>query len=276
MRRGIYISSILFAWTACGQGADPDPLELMRKSAQADKANGEKESQYAYREYKVTRQIDKNGKETDRETETWDVIGLEGSSYRRLVLKNDKALPPKDERREAERLQKETDRRKRESPEARRNRLFSLSYSFSFPYDKVADLDDLRYAGEETVAGRRAWVVEGYPKPGLRPAGDQEREALNYRMKTWIDQEDYMCSRLELEVITDHSRMQKGSVIRVENFKSNDGNDGNDGVWLARQAAIDYDIRFFKLMGVRGSILSTYSDYHKFQVDSRIIEAGEK
>ena len=265
MRAAIFLPVVL-ACACLGQASDPDPVELMRKSAAPRKANEAKVRQYAFRERQITRAVDKNGKESGSHSETWDVIGLEGSTYRRLVLKNDKPLPRKEEKREEERLQKEAERRRKETPEQRRNRLFSFSYIFTLDMDRAADIYDLVYKGEEVMAGRRAWVIEGVPKPGFRPSDDQEKEALNYRMKVWLDQEDMVVSFMELEIITDRSRMQKGSVIRVDSFRN------DDGVWLAKHAKMDFNIRYFKLLGAHGDFVITYSDYHKFQAESKILD----
>jgi len=259
---------LLFVLACAAQTADPDPVELMRMSVAPRKANEEKVRQYAYRERQITRAVDKNGNETESHSETWDVIGLEGSTYRRLVQKNDKALPAKEEKREEERLRKETERRKKETPEQRGNRLFSFSYTFTLDFDRAADIFDLRYMGEETMGGRNAWLIEGLPKPGFRPANDMEKEARNYRMKVWLDQADMVFSRVDLEIIADGSRLQKGSVIRGEDFKN------EDGVWLHKQVHIDFNVRFFKLLGAHGDAATTYTDYHKFQVDSRILDAA--
>jgi hypothetical protein len=267
MRAAVFLPVVLTS-IAYGQAGDPDPVELMRKSVAPRKANEEKVRQYAYRERQITRTVDKNGKETDSHSETWDVIGLEGSTYRRLVQKNDKPLPAKEEKREEERLRKESERRKKETPEQRRNRPFSFSYSFTLDFDRAADMFDLRSAGEETVGGRSAWVIEGLPKPGFRPANDMEKEARNYRMKVWLDRADMVLSRVELEIITDGSRLQKGSVIRGEDLKS------EDGVWLSREVKIDFKFKFLKLLGPRGDAVTTYTDYHKFQVDSRVLDAA--
>ncbi len=57
--------------------------------------------------------MDKNGKETDRNTETWDVIGLEGSAYRKLIQRDDKTLVPKEQKKEDERLAKEIEQRRK-------------------------------------------------------------------------------------------------------------------------------------------------------------------
>jgi hypothetical protein len=259
---------LLHAGAAMADG--PDPVELARKSIDAVNANGAKARQYAYREYKVTRQLDRNGQETGRETWTWDVIGLEGSTYRKLVMKNDKPLPPKEQQREDERLRKETELRKKETPEQRRRRTFSFSYSFSFDYGKIADIFDLRYVGEELLEGRRTYVIEGTPKQDFKPTTDNEKETLNYKVKIWLVQDDFCFARIDYEVIGDHSRMQKGSHIRLDATRH------EDGVWLSNSLTFRYTARFFKMMNARGEMTLTYSDYHKFQVDSRMVDMAEK
>ncbi len=245
---------------------NPDPVALARKSIAANKANSPKAQQYAYREYKVDRRLDASGKETERETETWDIIGLEGSTYRKLILRDDKPLPPKEQKREDERLRKETELRKKETPEERHRRLFSFSYSFSFDYDKVADIFDLRYVGEELIDGRQTYVIEGTPKPDFRPTTDNEKETMNYKVKIWILQHDYFLVRMDFDVVGDRSRMQKGSHIREELAPH------DDGVWLTSAITFRYTARFFKMMTARGEMVATYSDYRKFQVDSRVVE----
>ena len=49
-----------------------------------------------------------------------------------------------------------------------------------------------------------------------------------------------------------------------------------EGVWLPKVLQFDFNFRFFKLLGFRGDHRKTYSGYHKFQVDSRILDAAEK
>jgi hypothetical protein len=264
------ISALLLTCLAYAQTTPPDPVELMRRSTAAQKDNSVKVRQYTFHEYKVNRELDKDGKETGRETETWEVMGLEGSWYRKLVTQNDKPLPPKVQKREDDRLRQEAERRKRETPDERKKRLLSFSYSFIFPYARAADIYDLQFRGEETVRGRRAYRVEGSPKPGFHPATDDEKEALNYQMNVWLDAEDLCFARVEMEVVGDHSRVKRGSLIQQDSARN------EDGVWLPTAIAFRYNVRFFKMIGGRGEHTTTYSDYRKFQVDSRILDASGK
>lgn len=270
MRAAMLLPAVLPLLFGIARADDPDPVELARKSVDAEKANRVRARQYAFREYKVTRHLDHNGKETGRESRTWDVIGLEGSTYRKLTMIDDKPLPPKEQKHEDERLKKETELRKKETLEQRRNRTISLSYSYFFPYNKIVEIYDFRYLGEELVEGKRTWIIEGTPKADFHPTSDDQKESLNYKVKLWLVQEDYCYARLELDVIGDHSRMQKGSHVRQDSARK------DDGVWLPTVLTFKYSARFFKMISARGEMTTAYSDYHKFQVDSRMVEITEK
>jgi hypothetical protein len=261
------LPTALLLLSGAAMADDPNPVALARKSIEAGSANNAKEQQYAFREYKVTRELDDKGKETGRKSETWEIIGLEGSTYRKLVMRNDMPLGSKEQKREDDRLKKETALRKKETPEQRHNRVLSFTYSLSFQYDKLADIYDLRYLGEEVVGGRATYVIEGTPKPDYRPATDNEKELLNYKVKVWLAQDDCFSARMDMNVIGDHSRMQKDSHIRTESDQH------DDGVWLPTALIFDFNARFFKMLSTRGEMTVSFSDYHKFQVDSRVVEA---
>jgi hypothetical protein len=254
------ISSSVF-----GQTSGPDMAELLRRWVQAEKTNSEKTHQYAYREYIINQQEDKKGK-GDRKTETWEVIGLEGSTYRQLIQRNDQPLDPKEQKKEDERLAKETSLRQRETPEQRRKRTFSLSYSVrGLPPERLADLYNFEYKGRESVDGRDTYVIEGLPKPGVRPANDNEKENLTFRLKMWIDTEDHVQARGEMLATGERSRMQKGSLFESRSARN------ESGVWLPQEIRIRMNVRFLKMLSVQADITDTFSNYRKFQVDSRVV-----
>jgi hypothetical protein len=120
----------------------PDAAELVRRSMRSVDESRKKTRQYAYRDYKVTVDRDTKGKETGRETE---------------------------------KLRKEEQIRKEENSGKRPRRIFSLSYSFFLPYQKLAAIYDLKRAGEEEVGGRHTYMVTATPKPDFRAATDDEK-----------------------------------------------------------------------------------------------------
>ena len=74
-----------------------------------------------------------------------------------------------------------------------------------------------------------------------------------------------MRSRGESEVIGEHSRMQKGTVIEWRNARN------EAGVWLPKEARFRFNLRILKVGNVHGDMRLTYSDYRRFQVDSQVV-----
>ena len=240
-----------------------DPVDLVRRSTQADKENARRGSNYAFREHHYQRDLDASGRPKGWHSRTWDVIGLEGSTYRKLVMINDHPLTAKRQKREAERLRKETERRRDEAPDKRKNRL--LHYNVALPFDRFSEIYTFTLLGEETVAGRSAWVIDGVPKPGFRPQTDAEKEAANFHVKIWIDQDEAHPQALELTVSGGHSRLQKGTRARSEWTRL------NDGTWMLKRTDITWGVRLFRVITLRGTTEDTYSDFQRFQVDSKLV-----
>jgi hypothetical protein len=251
---------------AAGVRADTaDPVDIVQQSIAAVKENRAKARSYAYQEYNVQRHFDAAGKETGRESYTWDVMALEGSTYRKLILKNDKPLPAKDQKKEDERLRKEAARRKNETPDERRRRLFHVTYSYSIPYPRIPEIYDLKLLREDAIESRPVYVIECTPKPSFTPTTPEEKESVNFRTVLWIDKQELQPIRYDLEVIGETSRLKKGSTATLLLSKIN-----NDA-WMSTETNINYQMSMYKMIKARGQATTTYSNFKKFQVDSELI-----
>jgi hypothetical protein len=244
--------------------ADPDAVELGRRSSRALEENRPRTQQYAYREYYDHRQLNAEGKETDRETETWDVIGLEGYSYRKLVLRNDKALSPKEQRREDARLAKETERRRKESPEEKKKSIFSLRYTYRMPYDKLADVFHLRSLGEREFGARRLQLIDATPNLEFPAQTADEKESRNWHFVLWLEPDTAFPIRIDADIIGDQSKLQKGSALRQDWTRL------PDGTWMPKVLTIRYAAKL-KLHTVHGEAIRTFTDFHKFAVESKLL-----
>jgi hypothetical protein len=176
---------------------------------------------------------------------------------------NDRPQTAKRQKREDERIRKETERRRNEAPAKRRNRL--LHYNVALPFERFSEICTFTLLGEETVAGRTAWVVDGIPKPEFRPQTNAEKEAANFHVKIWIDQDDAHPQALELTVTGGRSRLQKGITARSEWTRL------NDGTWMLKRTDITWGVRLFRVITLRGTTEDTYSDFRRFQVDSQLV-----
>jgi hypothetical protein len=218
----------------------------------------------------MNQRLGEGGEKAASNSRTWDVIGLEGATYRKLIEIDDKPLPPKLAAREERRLREEAERRRREGRERARKRLRALSYSWHVDYTRIPDIYILQFRGEEIIKGRPAYVFEGAPNPEFRPRKDidSERDWKCFALKLWIDKAEYQCLRMDVDVTADGSRLQKGSWLREEFAKL------NDDVWVSTNLKVGYAARFMKLIGVRGLVTISYSDFRRFQVDSELRYGG--
>src|SRR5262249_29523686 len=97
-------------------GANDDARDIVRKSVNVGDDNVRIARDYTFRERNEGRTLDSSGRVTKTEVETYDVTLVDGSPYRRLLQRDDKPLPPKDERKEEEKLRKIADARRKETP----------------------------------------------------------------------------------------------------------------------------------------------------------------
>lgn len=238
--------------------------DLLQKSAAARKTNEPKTKQYLYREYVVSTHLNEKGEPSNRHTETWEAISLEGSEYRKLIQRDDRPLTAKEQKQEDERLRAETERRRKPKTGGSRNPI-SRTYTFSF---SVGDdrFFDFRYAGEETFNGRPAYVLEGTPKPDLKPANDHEKQMLVSRLKRWIDKEEFSESGTQLDVVGEGGDARPGSLMVFNQQRM------GDGTWLLRDARILFILKPLRIANIRQETTITRSDYRKFVTDSRIVE----
>src|SRR5271165_1347263 len=73
--------------------AGDDPKEIVRRALQINAHNSELERNYTYVQRDESRTVDSSGAVKRRESTTWDVT----SSSRRMILRNDDPLTPKEQ-----------------------------------------------------------------------------------------------------------------------------------------------------------------------------------
>jgi hypothetical protein len=270
------VRAILLAAAATAAFAQ-DPVEIVRRSAELDAAYVKLMQQYTYLERQENRQLDASGKVKDRDSRTWDITRLEGSPYRRLISRDDKPLPAKEEAKEQERLRKSIEARRTETPEQRQARMADAdrrSRKIHDPIREIPNAFNLKLLGEEYVNGGAAWVIECTPKPGYEPKSNLAHFYPKVRGKLWISKADYQWVKVEAVSIDTISfgailaRVAKGATIRIEQTRV------NNEVWMPLRIDIAATARIALVKVFRGQVELTYRDYKKFQVDSHVVSTG--
>jgi hypothetical protein len=254
-----------------------DAPAIVRRSVNLGDENLKAAANYTFRERAEAREFDGTGRVSKTEVETHDVTLIDGSPYRRLISRDDKPLPAKEEQKEQQKLKKIAEDRRKESPAQREKRLAETEKHREQQramIREIANAFDFRLVGEDHLEGREQYVVEGTPHPGYKARNRRAGFYSKVKGKMWIDKRDYHWVKLEAEVIDTISigavlfRLAKGSHIEAEQTRV------NDEVWLPKRLEAGGSARLALLKKYRGNVEVTFSDYKKFQTDSRIVSVG--
>jgi len=259
--------------------AAQDAREIVRRSLELDRKNLEAARNYTYLERQLERQFDGSGKVKQQTLRTWDVTVQEGSPYRRLVARNDQPLSAEEQEREQQKLEHSIDDRRKETKEQRDRRIADWErrrQKQREPLRELADAFDFRISGEEALNGGEAWVIDGTPHAGYKPKTTAGAVLPKMKARFWIDKHDYQWIRMEAETLDTVTfgafliRIAKGAHIVMEQSHI------NNEVWLPKRIALEGSARLFLVKGLHTQLDFTYSQYRKFQTDSRVVPIGER
>jgi hypothetical protein len=251
-----------------------DAREIIRRAVAADERNWQLARNYIFSERADLRYLDAQGQVKLREVSLHDVMLLEGSPYERLVARNDRPLPPAEEKKEQEKLAKNTAERRAETAAKRAQRLAEY---FARPewqreaWRELPEAFDFRLTGEEVWEGHTLYVIDATPRPGYQPQSRTERMLARVHAKLWVDKQDYHLVKGEVEVIDTISvglflvLVAKGSHASFEETRV------NDEVWLPSKVRASASARLGLVKVVRIEQELSYTNCRESQASPPIL-----
>ena len=230
---------------------------------------------YVWSGHSTEHHFDSKGKMKSEETAAWETVMLGGEPYRRDVERNGKPLPPAELRKEQEKLDKTAARLAHETPEQRDHRLAEYEKRRRKERDflrEIPEAYDLRIESETP----EVWVIAGAPKAGYRP---KDRDAKAFAMingRIWIDKATYQWVRLEAQTTGAISfglvlaRLNPGAKLVFEQMQS------SDALWLPKRLYMQGTGRLALIKKIAMDEEITWSNYRKFQVDSKVVPLPER
>ena len=264
----------LFLLVPC-LAAEPDALDIVRRSLAAETENARLATNYTYLQRTEERELGSNGEVKSRRSKTHDVTVLEGSTFRRLIERDDRPLPPLEDRREREQLRKSLENSSHDTEAQRAQRAAEAEKHpgrSKEMWKEIPDAFTFRLRGEETIESRPAYVIDAVPRPGYRGKNTQARLLLpNMKGTFWIDKADLNWVRVDAEVVDNVSygwflfRLAKGARLRIERIRL------NNEVWLPSRVRLTGSARLALVRKLNVEQEYTFSNYRKFQSDSELI-----
>ena len=265
-------SAFLTIFAACG--LSQDAREIVRRSVEIDRNNWIKRADYTWVGRSRDRHFDAHNQVTSDHQEAWEIYILDGLPFTRMIERDGKPLPPEEQRKQQQKLDKDTARLEKSSPEEKQRRAAEFEKSRrrerAFLLE-IPDAFDLRLEGSDTVDGQDVWVVSGVPKPGYRAKSREGAALAKIHGKMWIEKAGYQWVRVEAETTATISfglflaRLNPGARLELEQTRI------NDELWLPKREYMIGKGRIALLKRIAEDEEITWTDYKKFQVDSRIV-----
>jgi len=258
-------------------GAQPDGAEIVRQSLARSEERARLARNYTFIERQVQKRLDAEGRVKSRQCRTFDITLLEGSPYRRLIQRDDRPLPPEEEKKEQEKLERSIAERRNETEKQRASRIADWERKRKRQRDLAAEVVkafDLKVVGEESVEGRPAWVLEATPRHGYKPPFREARMLPKLKGRIWIDREDLEWVRMEADLIDTVSfgwllaRVQPGGHLSLTQTRV------NNEVWLPRHVKVTGAARIALVKMMRIEVETEFSDFRKFQSESRVVSTS--
>jgi hypothetical protein len=251
-----------------------DAREIVRKSVELDQANWLRLKDYTWTVHSTERHFDSAGKVRSEDKSAWETVMLKGEPFRRMVERNGRPLTPDEQRKENEKLDKNTARLARETPEQERQRIADYEKRRRSEREflrEIPDAYDLHIDAETQVDGNDVWVVSGTPKTGYRAKTRDAKAFSKIRGKIWIDKSSYQWVRVEAETTGTIAygvllaRLNAGASLVFEQTRA------AEALWLPKRLYMKGTGRLALLKKVAMDEEMNWSDYRKFQVTSKIV-----
>jgi hypothetical protein len=208
------------------------------------------------------------------------VMHLYGRQFTRLIAKDGNELPAAKAREEQARFDKAVEKRKQEQAQqtaeakgrrqdARRKR----DAEQLLCQEEFLKMFEPTVTGSETVNGRAAWTVELRPLSNTALRCGDLKILTKFNFKLWIDQAEYRWARFEGENIAPVSWGKilirvpaDGLHVVVEQARH------EDGAWLESEERVKVSARLLLAAAFRLDDRTVYSNYRKFQAESRVLD----
>lgn len=255
-------------------GHAQEAREIVRRAVELDQNNWAKRADYTWTGRSRERHFDGHDQVTSDHQESWEMLVLDGLPFTRMLSRDGKPLSASEQSKEQRKLDHETAKLERETPEEKQKRAADFEKSRrrerAFLLE-LPDAFDLHLDGSDTIDGQEVWVISGVPKPGYHAKTRDGAAFSKIRGKMWIEKTGYQWVRVEAETIGTISfgvflaRLSPGARLVLEQGRV------NDELWLPKREYMSGKGRIALLKRVSEDFELTWRDYKKFQVDSRIV-----
>jgi hypothetical protein len=255
----------------------PEIKSLILEVARNQKAIDEMAKEYTCHVTSEEQKTDSKGRVTSTTVSEYESFNLAGDEIRRLVAKDGKPLSGDQKKKEDERFNREYDKRQNEKAKAdadpqKQKRAEEKDQAQISDFLRAVRFYNVR---REQFRGQEVIAVDFGPNPDFKPKKLIDNIIQKLMGVVWIDEHALDVVRLEGH-FSDTAKFAGGvlgSIDKGSSFVFEQARINNE-VWLPSYTEIHMGARFLVLKA-RASEVERYSDYKKFQAESRIVSVKE-
>ena len=274
--RGVELSSFRYPQM---EGARPLPdLEPLMKAITANQEKlDEMRERYTCRLVEIERKHDGDGRVKETETHTYEVTPIGAEFIERLMTTNGKELSASEREKEDKRVQKVVEEivKRQEKKHEKKERARARGEQEQKEKDDVTIKDFLRISEitsvrREMFRGHEVIAFDFEPRKGFKPKNRAEEIVNKLAGTIWVDEPAQQVARLEAR-LTDSFKIGGGVLASISPstaFVFEQDKIG-DEVWLPSFMEANVSARLLLFAKFNRSIERRYSEYKKYQIDSR-------
>ena len=239
--------------------AAPNPEEIVRKSVEAIKSDWAQTPKYSYLERDV-----ESKRHSPAMAKTFRVLMIDGSPYNLVTAINDEPLSVDEKAAEQKKLQREIERRQKESERERQRRIAKYQRESDRDHQMLQEMVEafeFHLNGEAQVDGHTCWVLNAEPKPGFEPSNHEGRVLKGMKGQLWIDKATNQWVKVHAEVVKPVSiygflaKVGPGTEFDLEQAPV------ADGVWLPKAFHVSVRASALGFFSENSNENETYRDY---------------
>lgn len=270
------MKAALILMILAGIAAAQDAQSIVARAVAADDHSDRLARDYTYKVRDEISDLDSAGNVKATHTTLDEVLYIGGEQYFRPLEKDGKPIPPAQAAKEQAKLDRAAAKASRLSDGERDKRLADAERDRTKrreDYKDIPNAFDFKLIGDATVSGRATYEIAARPRAGYHGKGRNIFSSLEGTL--WIDKQDFNWVKFEADVLKPFSigwflaRVAAGTHISYEMMRV------NNELWVPKTVSLKASARLALLKRVNVRQTVTFSDYRKFQSDSRIVATGD-
>ena len=269
------IGERVFDFPMKSQAKLPDLKKLFEEIDANQKEIDKIKENYAGTQVEEEYEYDKNGKVSKKEVNEYTFFYLNGDEITTLVSKNGQPLSDEEQKKENEKTQKrieseqKKEKKKQEKEEKAKEEGKESKDSEDPGIEVFLRVSQFVNPRRERFRGQDVLVFDFEPNPEYKPKNLVEHVVKELAGVVWIDEKAKDVVRLEAYFVGDvHigggmlANLQKGTSFTFEQAYI------NNEVWLPTYVEGHVGVRLLLVKGFRVSVVTRYSDYKRFNVET--------